>query len=59
MNALNEKKENHEEFISGIPGYELGLHNPSEQLFYQIRKGDTPDNNQFAKIAMEVIEEFN
>ena len=55
----NSKKERYEEFISCIPDYELGSHNPSEQLFYQIRKGDTPENNQFAKIAMEVIEEFN
>lgn len=55
----NAKKEYHEKFVFCIPDYELGLHNPSEQLFYQIRKGDTPDNNQFAKIAMEVIEEFN
>ena len=54
----NSKKEYHENFVSCIPDYQLGLHNPSEQLFYQIRKGDTPENNQFAKIAMEVIQEF-
>lgn len=42
---------------SHIPYYVKGLHNPSEQLFWQIRKGDTPENNQFAKIALEVIDE--
>jgi uncharacterized protein YjbI with pentapeptide repeats len=49
--------QNENEFVkSHIPFYECGLHNPSEQLFYQIRKGDTPETNQFAKIAIEVID---
>ena len=38
---------------STIPYYEKGLHNPSEQLFYQIREGDTPENNQFSKLAYD------
>lgn len=42
---------------SHIPYYEPGTHNPSEQLFWQIREGDTPENNQFAKIALEVIDQ--
>jgi hypothetical protein len=41
-----------------IPNYNKGLHNHAEQLFYQIREGDTPENNEFAKLALEICEEF-
>ena len=41
-----------------IPFYEKGLHNYSEQLFWQIRVGDTPETNQFSKFALETIEFF-
>jgi hypothetical protein len=47
-----------ENFVSQIPFYEKGLKNPCEQLFFQIQEGDTPENNQFAKIALDVIEYF-
>ena len=50
------KSTNLETVESTIPFYTKGLHNPCEQLFYQIRKGDTPDNNEFAKIALETID---
>ena len=43
---------------SVIPYYEKGLHNMSEQLFFQIKKGDKPETNQFSKIALETIEYF-
>lgn len=39
-----------------IPFYEIGLHNPAEQLFFQIGEGNTPENNQFAAMALEVID---
>ena len=41
-----------------ILDYEKGLENPAEQLFWQIREGDTPDNSEFAKLALEICEEF-
>lgn len=47
-----------EKACSAIPYYEKGLHNFGEQLFYQIREGDTPENNQFSKIALELCDEF-
>lgn len=40
-----------------IPYYEKGLHNVSEQWFYQIREGDTPDNNEFAAHALKLIDQ--
>ena len=39
-----------------IPFYDKGLHNFGEQWFYQIHKGDTPENNQFSKHALELID---
>jgi hypothetical protein len=39
-----------------IPFYKKGLHNLGEQLFYQIRKGDTPENNEFSKLAIELCD---
>ncbi len=44
--------------VSCIPYYEKGLHNAGEQLFWQIRKGDTPETNQFSKIALDLCDEF-
>jgi len=44
--------------ISKIPYYKKGLHNYGEQLFYQIRKGDCPETNQFSKIALAMCNEF-
>ena len=43
---------------SHIPYYGCGLHNPSEQLFYQIKEGDKPADNQFSKMALDVIEVY-
>ena len=39
-----------------IPYYDKGLHNFAEQWFYQIKKGDTPKTNQFAKQALLLID---
>ena len=39
-----------------IPFYDIGLHNYGEQWFWNIRKGDTPENNSFAKHALELID---
>ena len=39
-----------------IPFYDKGLHNYGEQWFYQIREGDTPKTNQFAKHALKLID---
>jgi hypothetical protein len=41
-----------------IPDYDRGSHNPAEQLFYQIREGDTPENSFFAKMAFDLCAEF-
>jgi hypothetical protein len=35
-----------------IPFYEKGTHNYGEMWFLNIRKGDTPENNEFAKHAV-------
>jgi len=40
-----------------LPYYDMGLHNPGEQWFYQIHSGDTPKNNFFAKHAVKLIDE--
>jgi len=31
---------------------------PIERFFYAINKGDTPEDSQFSKLALEWIEEF-
>ena len=50
---------NESEFAkSHIPYYGCGLHNPSEQLFWQIKEGDKPADNQFSKMALDVIEVY-
>jgi uncharacterized protein YjbI with pentapeptide repeats len=40
----------------GIPFYEKGMHNLGEQWFWQIRVGDTPKTNFFAKHALKLID---
>ncbi|MGL5066115.1 MAG: pentapeptide repeat-containing protein, partial [Microcoleus sp.] len=47
-----------EQAVQKIPDYEKGLHNLSEQLFWQIREGDTPENSEFSKLALDVCLEF-
>jgi hypothetical protein len=39
-----------------IPYYEKGLHNYGEQWFWNIKKGDTPKNNEFAEHALKLID---
>ncbi len=39
-----------------IPFYDKGTHNPAEAWFLNIHKGDTPENNQFAKHALMLID---
>jgi hypothetical protein len=41
-----------------ISFYEKGLHNPCEQWFWNIREGDTPNNNFFAKHAVKLIDQI-
>lgn len=41
---------------SAIPYYEIGLHNPGEQWFWNIHKGDTPENSFFAKHVLKLID---
>ncbi|HEY5234716.1 MAG TPA: pentapeptide repeat-containing protein, partial [Rhabdochlamydiaceae bacterium] len=45
-----------DKICSTIPFYEKGLHNYGEQWFWQIKKGDTPKNNEFAAHALKLIE---
>jgi len=42
--------------VSAIPYYDMGLHNFSEQWFYQIKSGDTPETSYFAKHALKLID---
>jgi hypothetical protein len=39
-----------------IPYYEKGTHNAGENWFLNIKKGDTPENNEFAKHALKLID---
>ena len=39
-----------------IPFYEKGTHNYGEMWFLNIKKGDTPENNQFSAHVMKLIE---
>jgi len=43
--------------VKAIPYYDMGLHNFSEQWFYHIKSGDTPETNFFAKHALKLIDE--
>ena len=39
-----------------IPFYEKGTHNMGETFFLNIKKGDTPENNEFSKHVLALIE---
>jgi hypothetical protein len=39
-----------------IPYYDKGLHNFGEQWFWQIHKGDTPENNTFSAHALKLLD---
>ena len=41
-----------------IPGLAPNAHRPAERFFLSIDPGDTPDNSQFAKLAVEWIDDF-
>ena len=41
-----------------IPYYEKGLHNYGEQWFFQIRKGDTPENSFFVEHTLKLIDKM-
>lgn len=45
-----------DQVCSTIPFYKKGIHNPGESWFLNIRKGDTPENNQFAAHVLKLIE---
>jgi hypothetical protein len=40
-----------------IPYYDKGLHNFGEQWFYQIKKGDTPKNNEFSAHVLKLLDQ--
>ena len=50
------KNENLNTICEFIPFYERGIHNMGETWFLNIHKGDTPENNTFAKHVLELIE---
>ena len=41
---------------AAIPFYEKGTHNMGEKWFLNIKKGDTPENNEFAAHVLKLIE---
>ena len=45
-----------EKVCSAIPFYKKGTHNPGEQWFLNIKEGDTPKNNEFAKHVLMLID---
>ncbi len=45
-----------DEVCEVIPFYDKGLHNPSENWFWQIKKGNTPETNDFARHALVLID---
>jgi hypothetical protein len=46
-----------DQVCEAIPYYEKGLHNISEQWFWNIREGDTPESSPFAKQALKLIDD--
>src|SRR3990167_6145284 len=55
IGTLANADESIEKICEAIPYYDKGLHNPSENWFWQIKRGDTPKTNQFAKHALLLI----
>ena len=51
----NIEKKNYETFCSIIPFYKVGTHNPGEQFFLNIKTGDTPENNEFSKHVLSLV----
>ena len=49
-------KEEIKKVCESIPFYEKGTHNMGETWFLNIKKGDTPENNQFAAHVLKLIE---
>ena len=43
---------------NGIAGLKPNSHRPAERFFLGIKTGDTPDTNQFSKIALAWIDEW-
>ena len=41
-----------------ITGIKLDAYSPTEIWFFQIKKGDNPENSKFAKLTLDWIEEF-
>ena len=50
----NESETEVRQFCSVIPFYELGTHNPGEQFYLNIKKGDTPKTNELSKHAVKL-----
>ena len=56
IGSLGNADDGVENVCKTIPYYDKGLHNFGEQWFWQIHKGDTPKNNEFAKHALLLID---
>ncbi len=50
------KGEDVDKICSSIPFYQKGTQNMGETWFLNIRKGDTPENNEFSKHVLNLIE---
>jgi len=53
----NKTKDDVKKFCEKIKHYDIGLHNPGENWFWNIREGDTPKKSPFAKLALKLIDE--
>lgn len=58
IGTLAKARKKHYENLCKDVDYYPGLHNPAEVWFYNIRKGDTPKTNFFAKKALEWCDEL-
>jgi hypothetical protein len=56
IGSLGKSKGSIDKVCKAIPYYDKGLHNPGEQWFLNIREGDTPENNVFAKHVLELVD---
>jgi hypothetical protein len=45
-----------DQVCKAIPYYDRGLHNPGEQWFFGIRKGDKPKDNLYAAYALKLVD---
>lgn len=58
IGTLAKARKKHYENLCKDVDYYPGLQNPAEVWFFNIRKGDTPETNLFAKKALEWCDEL-